>query len=277
MNEKRIDLIKIIENEIIKNEIINQRLPLEERLLEFKKEDYDYIFTYIERNGNSVEIFHFISFCMNKMWKELSNLDISKNLWDKEFDNINFVNILFIKISNIVESFDILLHKEKNREALSILRNFIEITSILFACVIDQTYFNDYIEGVDKSADHKHWRKNLSPTVLKDRLTAIKSNLTNNNFIDYSISRFTSEQRNNLYKYTSLISHAKFSQIIENNRSEENEILLHGIDFLVNTTLLIQLITYDYIQYDSINSQMERKHQITFGIWHEILYKNILI
>lgn len=274
MKKSSIDIIRIIEESIAKNEANNIGPNGGKIFAEFKNEDFEFIFNYTKIYGRDIDVVKFISFCIKDFWGILSRAEINKDLWGKNFVSFNFLKVLICKLCSIIDSYDELLQKGKVDEALSLFRNYLELSSILFASSVDIDFFNKYTLELESNDDYiRFWYSHLKPSQVVKKLKLIKKS-SGDKMINYYIERFTGRQREVLYAYSSSVSHGKFSHITRIESEEENDILVTATDFLVNSTLLIHLINYNYICYHS--DKEERKLQIISGIWLEILYKHLL-
>lgn len=270
MINKKINLIQIIEDEIKSNNSVfcKADFPV------LNNNDFDYIFGYVNKHSNNIEVFKFITYCVKNIWKELSELEISRNLWD---DDLSFLNLLFKRIYQVSDSYFILIENNKNQDALTVFRGYIELTSILFGCCLDKEFYLNYIKDIDNVEEYKrHWFKKLKPEQVKKTIKNINTQqrLYSSHYYDDTKNFFVGNQREIIYSYVSAICHGRFSQVKDNDLKQENELIIYSTDYLVNSMITIKQLTHNYCHYK--NSIIERKHQIVMGIWVKILYENIL-
>lgn len=275
MIEKSIDLISILEEAINKNELYNTGTNGEKLFSEFTKEDFSEILNYVEVYGKKINAIKFISYCVREFWNHFNHCNFNKHLWEKNFVKFNYLEVIINKLQEIVFSYDELFQKDRFDEAFSLFRNYVELSSILFASSIDIDFFNKYTSKSESNDEYKKlWFRYLKPQKVVELLKK-HPRKTNEQLINYAVGRFAGFQREKLYNYTSSITHGKFSHIIDLEKKEQNEISIMVIDYLVNSTLLIHLVTHGYIEYPS--EKEERKLHILVQIWIEILYKHLLI
>ena len=84
--KKYLNLLSIIESKISENEKHNSMHDGSKAFPEFKKEDFIYIFEYVDSFGKDIDVINFISFCYKRVW-----LDISKLTFENKLCNYNFV------------------------------------------------------------------------------------------------------------------------------------------------------------------------------------------
>lgn len=267
--KKNINIIKLLEESIEENE---SQLNGGKVFSEFKKEDFNFIFDYVELNGNDLNVVEFVSFCICKFWDIISTIKYKEEFWGRKFIEFNFLELLLSKAENILFSYNLLIKSKQYEQAFSIFRNYIEISSIIFACSLDKDFFEKYTSNIEtEQEDIEMWFKYLKPSKVSNFLKSRKGKDINQ-IENYSIDRFTGEQRATLYKFTSEISHAKFKSL--KNNKDFNEMMVLSTDFLVNSTLLIHIINYEKLQYNS--DKDERKLQIIVNLWIKLLYGHIL-
>lgn len=277
--KKELNLLQIIETEIFENEKSNIGPNGDKAFPEFKINDFTYLFEYKGFGKKSKSVNHFISFCIKNIWYDINNLTFQNQLWDYDFEGLNFLTLFFERITEIVEAYFLLLDAGHINQSQTVFRNYLELISILFACKMDKEFFFNYIDNFETEQEYtKHWYKKLKPEKVKKLLKSVvnknDTRLISQNFLKHSIKVFTGEQRELLYSYSSSIAHARFDLLKSNNEKSESDILNISTDFLVNSTSLIKLIFFDEIRFK--NSKIERSHQIVFGIWSKVLYNHIL-
>lgn len=274
MTENSINILEIIEKAINENELRNIGINGEKVFSEFTKEDFTPIYNYVNLYGNKINVLKFISYCICDFWSDFHKCQFKGYLWEKDFVKYNYLEVIIHKLYEIIISYDELFQKDRFDEALSLFRNFVELSSTLFASSIDKNFFDKYTSESESNEEYiKLWFKHLRPKRIVEKLNALKGT-TNSSLMDYSIERFAGFQREKLYSYTSSISHGKFSHIIDSSKSERNEIFIMTIDYLINSTMVIHLVNYKYINY--VSDKSERKLQIIMQIWIEVLYKHLL-
>lgn len=274
MTEKPIDILEIVKGAIYKNELHNIGPNGGKAFAEFTNEDFTPIFNYVSLYGTKINVVKFTSYCIRDFWSSFHKCKFKGVIWKKDFVQFNYLEVIIHKLNDIVISFDELFQKDRFDEAFSLFRNYIELSSIFFASLIDEDFFNKYTLESESNEEYiKLWYKNLRPKKVVEKINGLTGK-KNNPFIDYSIERFAGFQREKLYSYTSSISHGQFSHIINSKNNEENEMAIMAIDYLANSTLLINLINHNYMEYAS--DKEERKLQITMQIWIDILYEHIL-
>ena len=94
MKENSIDILRIIEEAITKNESHNIGLKGGKAFSEFTYEDFTHIFNYCNLYGNKINAVNFISYCMRDFWNDFHKCNFQENIWKKDVENFNFLEVI---------------------------------------------------------------------------------------------------------------------------------------------------------------------------------------
>lgn len=272
---KPVDLAEIIKKVIHNIEFNNKGYNGKKLFEEFNLEDFDYTHKYHKLYGENSDVIKFISFCLRNFWAELATKEINKDIWEEEFKTFNFLKVMFGKINALIEAYDELFQRDKTEVAFSLFRNYIELSSILFASSLDYTFFRKYTLGIESNPEYtQHWFKNLKPQAIVKLLKGLNKGNNKLTLPEHFIETFSGNQRTKLYEFTSAISHSRFSHIVPSIEQDLNYYRIVATDFLVESTLLIHSMNHQNIAHG--NDKEPRKLQIIAGVWFEVLYQNIL-
>lgn len=277
------NILDLIEDAIRDISELENKIPKEIAVIKpFEKNDFDYIFKYLEYFNNDMDFRKFMTYCNKLIWDEISCYSHRKSIWYWENDeNTDFIKNQILRIKDLLDSFIILIKHSKYFDAFILFRSFIEISSQLYACLLDYDFYKKYTNSEVDEEYQKHWFKNLKPEKVISTLRRLNGELRT----EYKktgqmvvgdlrgfIFPFESELRNKLYNEFSNMGHGKYNNIISIPQSQIDKYLHMTTEYLVMSTSLLNIALNHYITND--NKVDKRKHQIILSVWIKANYYN---
>lgn len=116
-------------------------------------------------------------------------------------------DIFYLLVSNLaqlLQSVRLLLLNGFESQGRAVFRSFVELADLTVAVVADEAVYRDYITVYDDpDQEYRHWRKHLSPNVMRKRLIRLD--------VELGMGAITaipaSEVREDTYQWFSLFSH----------------------------------------------------------------------
>lgn len=278
MDRKIIDIIK---EEVAEWNTFEKKIPHDNYKL-FKLEDFDYLVKYGAKYKYNFKTTKFIDFCASSVLQELASKEQRKSIWYWENVNDNFIVPQLKYLSELILSYNQLKDINQNKTAFIVFRSYIEISSQLYACLLDLEFYRKYTSNSLNDEYREHWFRHLKPekvlSVLRRLNQELKSEYKKTGTYVLGDLRgfiypFESIQRDELYQRLSAFSHGKYDSIEQKlNKTELNELNWRISEFLMSSINLLEISTDHYLakseQFDS------RKHVILQQVWHSIKYKN---
>jgi hypothetical protein len=116
-------------------------------------------------------------------------------------------DIFYILVSNLaqlLQSVRLLLLNGFESQGRAAFRSFVELADLTVAALADEAFYRNYITvHEDADQEYRHWRRHLSPSVMRKRLTALDAELG----IGSVTAIPASEVRQDTYRWFSLFSH----------------------------------------------------------------------
>ena len=119
----------------------------------------------------------------------------------------NPTRVFYLLVSNLaqlLQAVRVLLLSGFEGQSRAMFRTFVELADLTLAVVADENVYRNYITTYeDEKAEYQHWRKHLSPSVIRRRLATLDDEL--------GLTAITiipaDEVRDDTYRWFSLFSH----------------------------------------------------------------------
>jgi hypothetical protein len=175
--------------------------------------------------------------------------------------------VLYLLTSNLAQSLQatrVLLLKGFEGQSRAMFRSFVELADLSLAVIADENIYRQYITVFeDEEEQLKHWRKYLSPGIIRQRLAQLDSELE----IEKITSIPADEVRRDTYKWFSLFSHnnmvAHLASAYPQRLNEETcgAIAMLGDVGEMTRSTFSRIVLYLWLFFLNFDRLLQEKHQ----------------